>query len=113
MGQILMMYADDFACICKSEEELQQAINICKKCVDHFCLTANVSKSAGMQIVENDSDLCDTNFTWGPNGDVMGQIPNDKQKTYPYLGIHLHYQLKWKDNIVKNKQKTRTNKNVI
>ena len=33
MGQTLMMYADDFACICKSEEELQQAINICKKCI--------------------------------------------------------------------------------
>ena len=107
MGQTLMMYADDFACICKSEEELQQAINICKKCVDYFSLTANVSKSTGMQIVENDSDLCKTNFTWGPNGDTMGQIPNDKENSYPYLGIKLHYQLKWDDTITKNEQKTR------
>ena len=64
MGQTLMMYADDFACICESKEQLQEAINICKKCVDFFALKANESKSAGMQFIENCNIYTPTHFTW-------------------------------------------------
>ena len=30
-SQSIMMYADNFACICETAEQLQKAINMCKK----------------------------------------------------------------------------------
>ena len=47
-SESLFMYADDFLCVCDSPEELQNAINICKKCIEYFNLRANVKKSAVM-----------------------------------------------------------------
>ena len=45
-SQSIMMYADDFACICETKEQLQKAINICKRAIDYFNLRANVKISS-------------------------------------------------------------------
>ena len=73
----MFMYADDFVCLCETAEELQKAINICKKCIHFFNLRANIKKSAVMRFCSDEKladewkkkveqGVCD--FAWGKMG---------------------------------------------
>ena len=61
-----------------------------------------------MQVVSANTPPEKTNFVWGENGEKVSQIPNEKDKSYPYLGIKLHYKMKWDETITSNTQKAHT-----
>ena len=91
-SQAIMMYADDFACVCDTQEDLQRAINICKRCIDYFNLRANVKKSAVMRFSGDDEKTFEKElFTWGENGTKLPFISSlEKEKRhYKYLGLKM------------------------
>ena len=123
-SQSIMMYADDFACICETREQLQEAINICKKTIDYFNLRANVKKSAVMQFSSDpETRFGHKVFTWGEGGSELPFVSCDDEncrkclhtdtcidkkckqckkhdRFYKYLGMkyepHLNWDLQYK-----------------
>ncbi len=100
------MYADDFVCICDNKKDLQDAIDICHKCINFFKLKANVKKSAVMRFFRNtpekerekirESEV----FKWGEDGMMLPNV-----ETYKYLGMTLDADLDWIDHLKKCTEK--------
>ena len=132
-SQSIMMYADDFACICETKENLQKAINICKRTIDFFNLRANVKKSAVMRFSKNKERKFDhETFTWGHKGTELPFISCENEncrkclhkasckskecegckkhdKFYKYLGLkfepHMNWDLQY-EKLVKSRNAT-------
>ena len=93
----LYMYADDFLCVCDTKKDLQDAINICWKCINYFDLQANVTKSACMRFwspkTRESVKLEAFNneiFYWGVKGPALPNV-----KDYKYLGMKLDWDMNW------------------